>query len=389
LAIGDGRAIDTGDAKLDTAVTKSTSNVISASAGWMHVCAVRSNMRLYCLGDNSYGQIGDEPQIVSSWTRISTGYLNGKQLLSVGLGARHTCAITLGNQLACWGSNGSGQLGDGSLTNRIAPKLIDGGYLAGKRTVAVSGGSEHTCAVLFNGKLACWGWNYAGQLGDGTLRNRPLPKLIDGGFLAGKEVFAVSAGHVHTCALTLSGQVACWGSNSFGQLGDGTLTDRSEPKLINGGFLAGKSVIAIGTGRDHTCALTTSMQIACWGGNDSGQLGDGTLTNQSVPKLINGGFLAGKNVAVLEVGWSHICAITSSAQVACWGNNDLGQLGDGTTNIRKLPVRAQMNGAAAVGAVTGWGFTLAFTGGGQIRHGFIIYDECSGIGILSRLRPAC
>lgn len=371
-----------------------TAEALSSAAGWLHVCEVRSNSTLFCKGDNSSGQLGNGTlDATKNWVRVNSGFLRGKSVVAVGTGDYNTCAITAERQLACWGENSDSQLGDGTTTDRTAPKLINSGYLAGKRILSMDGQTTHTCAITMGGKLACWGNNYNGQLGDGTKNNRTVPKLINTGFLADKDVVAVSTGWIHACALTSAGQVACWGSNLYGQLGDGKLDEGSAtPQLVNSGFLEGKKVVAISTGRAHSCALTSAGQLACWGENEEGQLGDGTRQTRPLPKLINGGFLAGKQISQISAGWIHNCVITSAAQAACWGNNSAGQLGDGTYTNRRLPVRSPTNGLGVAVVSAGFAFTHLITESTDLINGTFAYDFCTGGPIITskgKLRRAC
>jgi alpha-tubulin suppressor-like RCC1 family protein len=147
------------------------------------------------------------------------------------------------------------------------------------RAVAVSGGAHHTCALTEAGGVMCWGWNVAGQLGDGTTTDRLTPVAVKG---LESGVKAIAAGIVYTCALLETGRVKCWGGNSDGELGDGTTTDRLRPVALN---LSRVKAIAAGPG--HTCALTAKAGL-CWGDNSFGELGDGTTTDSSTPVRVRG-----------------------------------------------------------------------------------------------------
>jgi len=191
----------------------------------------------------------------------------------------HTCAVTTGGGVKCWGSNSNGQLGDGTTTNRSTPVDV-AGLTSG--VTAITAGEYHTCALMTTGQVKCWGWNGSGELGDGTNISRSTPVDVSG---MGSGVSAVDAGWWYTCALTTNGTVNCWGSNSAGGLGDGTTTDRSTPVAV-AGALSGVTAIAVGLW--HTCGLTTGGGVKCWGSNSNGELGDGTTTDRTTPVAVSG-----------------------------------------------------------------------------------------------------
>jgi alpha-tubulin suppressor-like RCC1 family protein len=205
--------------------------------------------------------------------------------------------------------------------NRLTPTLVTGGI---SDWVAVSAGDLHTCAVRKNGQVYCWGYNAYGQLGDGTTSNRAIPTLVSGGFT---DWIEVSSGGFHTCARRINGQLYCWGYNNYGQLGNGTLTNQTVPALVAGGFT---DWVTVTTGLYHACAVRSSGALYCWGYNFFGQLGIGSTTNQNTPSLVSGG-----SWRMVSGGEGHTCGLSSS--LYCWGNNSFGQIGDGTTQNRTTP----------------------------------------------------
>src|SRR5450759_3836047 len=223
-------------------------------------------------------------------------------------GARRTCAVTNGGALWCWGWNVYGGLGDGTTTDRLTPVMVSGLTSGG---VAAAAGPYHTCAVTSGGALLCWGGNQYGQLGDGTTTNRLTPVPVSG---LTSGVVAVTAGYYHTCAVTSGGAVQCWGNNANGRLGDGTTTDRLTPVAVSG---LTSGVMAVTAGIQQTCALTNGGAVQCWGGNTWGQVGDGTTTDRWTPVAVSG--LTSGVVAVAS-GLYHSCAVTS-AGAQCWGYN--------------------------------------------------------------------
>src|SRR5216683_3309672 len=241
---------------------------------------------------------------------------------AVSAGSSHTCGVTTGGAAYCWGWNGAGQLGDGTTTNRAVPGTV----LGGLTFATLTAGLNHSCGVTTAGAAYCWGQNSHGQLGDGTTTGRNSPVAV-----VGALVFAaVSAGGYHTCGLTTAHAAYCWGQNTGGQLGDGTTTDGTSPVPVLGGL----SFAAVGAGGGHTCGMTTGGAAYCWGGNSSGQLGDGTTTNDSIPVAVLGGL----SFAAVITGGGHTCGVTTGAAAYCWGGNSSGHPGDGTTTNRRAPV---------------------------------------------------
>ena len=237
---------------------------------------------------------------------------------AIAAGDNHTCALTTTGGVKCWGDNNLGQLGDGTTTKRVTPVDVSG-LTSGVSAIATGG--SHTCALTTTGSVKCWGRNFYGQLGDGTTTDRFTPVDVSG---LTSGVSAIAAGGSHTCALTTTGGVKCWGRNSFGQLGDGTAPTNSSTPVDASGLTSGVSAIA--AGNSHTCALTTTGGVKCWGNNSSGQLGDGTTTARSTPVDVSG---LTSGVSAIAAGGFHTCALTTTGGVKCWGNNFFGQLGNG------------------------------------------------------------
>jgi len=237
---------------------------------------------------------------------------------AVAVGDAHSCALTSAGAVRCWGGNRIGQVGDGTTTDRPTPVAVSG---LQSGVAAIAAGSYHSCALTGKGGVECWGDAY------GTAPVK-VPGLQGG-------VIAITAGFGHSCALTSVGGVRCWGANGEGQLGDGTTISRSSPVDVLG---LGSGVIAIAAGDEHSCALTTSGAVECWGGDFRGQLGDGTSTfaARSTPVGVSG---LGSGVTAIAAGQEHSCALMSTGDVKCWGRDDFGQLGDGTTTFgRWTPV---------------------------------------------------
>jgi len=336
------------------AVTGLTGGVAAVRAGGSHTCALTTGGGVQCWGWNTSGQLGDGTTINRSTLVTVTGLTSG--VVAVGAGGSHTCALTTGGGVQCWGDNTSGQVGDGTTTNRSTPEAVTG-LTSGVGAIAT--GSSHTCALTTGGGVQCWGDNTHGQVGDDTTMSRLTPVTVTG---LTSGVAAVTAGAFHTCALTTGGGVQCWGDNTYGQLGDGTLTQQRWTPVAVTGLTHG--VAAVTAGAFHTCALTTSTGMQCWGANWNGQLGDGTTTNRSTPMAVTG---LTSGVTAVAVGGFHTCTLVASGEVQCWGDNAFGQLGDGTTTQRLTPVAVTglTSGVAAVAA--GSRHTCAVTTGGEVQ----------------------
>ncbi len=381
-----------------------SSGVMAIAAGGSHTCALTTGGGVKCWGNNEFGQLGDGTTIKSSTPVDVNGLTN--VVVAITAGDSHTCALTTGGGVKCWGNNVDGRLGDGTTTNRYTPvdvsglssgvsniaagsyhtcgltsgggmkcwgnneygQLGDGTTIARTEPVEVSGlssgvsdistGLYHTCAVTTEGGAKCWGYNEASQLGDGTTIDRNTPVQVNG---LTNGVSVITAGGLHTCALTSEGGVKCWGYNFYGQLGDGTPITRATPVDVSE---LSSGIINIALGSYHTCALTSEEGVKCWGRNDSGQLGDATITNRFNP-VDTSGLISG--VMTIAAGSYHTCALTSEGGVKCWGNNVNGRLGDGTTTDRYTPVDVNGLSSGVIAIAAGGSHTCALTSEGGVK----------------------
>ena len=322
--LGDGTRMDR---LTPTAVSGLGSGIAAIAAGANHTCALTAGGGVVCWGRNTDGQLGNGGSGSSSRSLTPTpvvGLENG--VAAIAAGYAHTCALTTGGAVLCWGANWAGQLGDGTTAERKTPTAVIG--LESGIATLVTGG-VHTCAVTSAGGAMCWGWNTTGQLGDGTTTGRLTPVAV-AGLEGGVEM--LTAGDTHTCAVTAAGGGVCWGKNLSGQLGDGTTADRWTPTAVSE---LGSGVAGITAGFSHTCAAATGGTVVCWGRNAEGQLGDGTTVPRLTPTAISG---LERRVATVVAGGYHTCAVTAGGgAVLCWGWNQYGQLGDGTTANRQTP----------------------------------------------------
>ena len=304
-------------------VTGLTSSMTSLTAGSSHTCGLTEAGAVKCWGKNFDGQIGDGGTTGRRSPVNVVGLTSGA--VSVGAGSNHTCAVTATGGVRCWGNNSDGQLGDGGTTDRRAPVDVVG---LAEGVISVAVGTNYSCAVTVTGGVQCWGINSDGQLGDGTTTDRRSPVQVSG---ISSGITLVVAGARHTCMLTDAGGVKCWGDNSDGQLGDGTILGRRAPVDVTG---LTSGVTAITAGSSHTCAITTAGGVRCWGNNSDGQLGDSTIFDRRSAVDVTG---LSSGVTLVAAGSNHTCALTAAGAAQCWGQNSLRQIGDGTTTDRRVP----------------------------------------------------
>lgn len=339
------------------------------SLGKYHSCALTNGGKVQCWGDNTFGQFGMGRHLYRP-IPVDVASLPGG-MASLVAGGLQTCGLTDGGAAKCWGSNWSGEVGDGG--NRHCSMPMDVIGMASGVTMLATGGQtgmdptmkEHSCAIV-NGGLKCWGDNSSGQVGDGTKTDRNTPVDVTG---LGAGVAAVATGEGHTCAVTSGGAVKCWGDNAAGQLGDGTTTAQSSPVDVAG---LSSGVVAVGVGAGHSCALTSDGGVKCWGRNTSGQLGDGTTTNQPTPVDVLG---LGSGVTALAVGSAHTCVITTGGGMKCWGVNANGRLGDGTTSNRTEATSVFGLASGVTAIATGGMHTCAVVNGAAKCWGANAYSQ--------------
>lgn len=350
---------------------------IQISGGGEHTCTVKmSDGTVWCWGLNDYGQLGTG-ELAS--TPVPNRIAVGMAVDAVFAGDDHTCALVEDDRsVRCWGKNDSGQLGDGTSTDSATPVEVAG--LEDVRVLTVGGG--HTCGLDAAGSVWCWGWNAFGQIGrepsQGEMSST-TPVLVEGP----SDVVRLSAGRVHTCALTRWGEVYCWGWNEYGQLGvhttgaysahptmvayigsvvslsagghhtcavadDGRVWCWGENEYGQVGSHVGDYVghpvelddphdaVSVSAGRIHTCAVQRQGKVWCWGANSSGQLGAGSLADSSTFPLE---VQTITDVTYISAGGYHTCAVESSGMLWCWGYNRTGQLGDTTYTNRFTPAK--------------------------------------------------
>ena len=319
---------------------------VELALGGAHACARRADGTALCWGHNGFGQIGDG---TTEGPRAPTPVLGLAGATTIAAGAAHSCAIVDGGKVVCWGRGDRGQLGARPPGPAAKPPSIEvpsplpasaGGApspvagLFGATKIALGG--RHACALGPGGQVACWGEDESGELGNfrppaspakPKPGPRPTPRLVSVKGIEG--AIAIALGASFGCALLEDGTARCWGDNTAGQLGDGTTEARTESVVVKG--ITGATAITLGA--EHGCVLREGGGVACWGKNDRGQLGDGTTEARLSPVNVRG--LAGARA--LSAGGAHTCVMLEGGAVRCWGGNGAGEVGDGTTTDRSAP----------------------------------------------------
>jgi alpha-tubulin suppressor-like RCC1 family protein len=372
--LGDGSAAS-GVPRLKPVPVLGINNAVSVTAGRLHTCALLADGTAKCWGFNGTGQLGDGTTITRLVPVPVAGLANATQLSA---SWANTCAILAGGTMRCWGYNTEGGVGDNTTTNRLVPVPVVG--ITNAAELGMSSTSVTTCVRLADGTARCWGRNDNGQIGDNTLTDRKVPTPV----LNLTNAKFLTAGIAHTCAVLTDGTMRCWGRNINGELGDTTLTSKKLPSVVYGV----KDVIDAAAGDYHTCALLADQSVRCWGNNPLGQLGFETTLDSAYPSQVSGypcggagtskacggctpttcqkagktsgvipdgcggTLLCGVDPPRVGGGTDFSCVVQTDGTVRCWGANDWGQLGDGTTVRRYQATFVNGNVAPVVGITT-------------------------------------
>lgn len=301
------------------------------TSGELHACGVTTAGTAYCLGGDFGGDLGNG--MIATLDCLSCGESNTPMLVSGGLTfatvtaeGPHTCGVTTQRQAYCWGDNSYGEAGNNPADSSITTPMPVSGGLA---FAQLSAGYRHTCGVAAGGVAYCWGANFSGQLGNDDTTNSSIPVMVSGGL----TFVSVSDGFDHTCGVTTSGAAYCWGLNIASELGDGTTTGPQQcetypcsttPSAVAGGLTF--ATVSAGAGGFHSCGVTTSGAAYCWGDNELGELGNGTTTSSATPVAVSGGL----TFRMVSTGYRHTCGVTTDNVAYCWGDNGEGELGIGT-----------------------------------------------------------
>jgi len=313
--------------------------VVQLASGGRHVNVLLESGKIMAWGLGDTGQLGNAEggenyevhspvdvvwslgDVAYGWRYVASGYL-------------FNCAIQDDDAVWCWGRNDMGQLGTGTFDNSWVPVPVAG--VGGVSTM--TSGSYHVCAIDPAGVLWCWGRNDRGQLGIAVTGDPvTLPTLVEG---ISDTVIDVALGVLHTCALLQSGEVWCWGTNEYGELGNESEVDSNVPVQVSN---LPTTVQDIDSEYEHTCALLDGGEMMCWGHNEEGQIGEDTLGEILRQPVSVSGLPEGSVVVLLALGAHHTCVLLEDTTLWCWGHNAMGELGLGSAEMANSPVPIEVH----------------------------------------------
>ena len=297
------------------------------SMGVNHSCAVFSDGKVKCWGNQHYGKLGngrDQSDEISSSFPSAVKSVDGdsdlSNIIQINSGRNHSCALTDEGTLKCWGKANHGALGNGDTTSSLSNIPVNVTSTNMSNVIQMSAGNNHSCAITQAGEAWCWGQGYRGQLGNGAKDTQGSPVQVKAptGNDNLEGIIQIDTEDNHTCALNKEKKVFCWGYGYHGQLGNGSSSDKERPLLVSNI----SDAVQVATGGDHTCALLENGTISCWGRQSSGQLGNDSFSNSIQATAFqvqasDGGDLSG--IVQITAGGNHTCALSNKGQVYCWG----------------------------------------------------------------------
>lgn len=362
-------------------------HVSQITAGNSHVVALKDDGSVYAWGDNSFGQLGvGTAYDGQTYSQTFPDHVNGiSDIVNIGAGSNFTFAVDKEDHLWAWGSNSYSQLGDKTLNNQVSPiqtevnewlnpplmKPGEGAVLIKEPRVQSLTAGDSDTFVIRNNRLYGWGSNSFGQLGDGTHTSVISPKDLG---LEG--MVSIDAGDAHTVAVKQDGTLWTWGQNFLGQLGDGTTQSASSPIQVN----SLKGVVAAAAGSSHTIALLNNGTVWSFGDNTFGQLGHDKIdTASQVPQL--------SNILAIVAGGNFNLALENTGKLWAWGDNTSGQLGDGTLSSKQQPVEvSDLTGITAITA--GKNFAVALKSDGTVwAWGYNAFGQLGNGSTVSQSKP--
>jgi alpha-tubulin suppressor-like RCC1 family protein len=297
----------------------------TVSAGNGHTCAVALDGRGYCWGRNDYGQLGNGS---TAFSNVPVTVSNDLRFSSISAAERNSCGLTTDGAAYCWGWNWWGQLGNGTQSNSNGFSDVPVAVTGGLKFISLSTLAATVCGVTEDGALYCWGYNSDGMLGDRTREFSTVPVRVG----TGVQFAVVSVGVRHACGISREGSAYCWGLNENGRLGNGrNFGTEPTPVAVSGNIV----FTNISAGLTHTCGRGSDGRAYCWGYNGYGQLGDGTRTDRFVPTPVTGPLMV--TTAGVSAGTQFSCGAAVD-RILCWGWNSSYRLGNGTYDDSLIPV---------------------------------------------------
>ncbi len=326
-------------------------------AGEHTTCAIDTDQKVYCWGDNWGGQLGTG-SLGGHTTERTSAVVGLTGVIDIAVGGTsnytggHACAVKNDGTVWCWGNDDNGLLGNGTYANEPAFSSTPVQVVGVTNAIKVSADIDHTCALKSTGTVVCWGDNAVGQMGNGTTTGLGQNSPVAVSNLA--DVVQISAGLGFTCAVKDNGSVWCWGAATYGRMGTGSTNPAPQLVPVQASI---SSVVEVSTGDSHVCAVRSDQSLWCWGNGANGRLGNGFTTTQYSPVLVSS--LTG--VTSVSLGYFHSCAVKTDETAWCWGHGTYGQLGRGTFTHSYTPVEVELPGVTHISG--GRGYTCALRGG--------------------------
>ena len=325
----------------------------SLAADMWYTCGLRAEGEAFCWGGvGGYRFPLPLEDSLSPNSALPLRVPGGHSVVESTVGEVTICALDSSRAAFCWGPNQLGSVGDGSYLAKRGPSAVLGGH----QWKSIDAGSSRMCGITTDDQAFCWGNQFRGALGDGKLfGSNPEPDAVIGGM----SFTAIAVGLATVCAIATGGETYCWGVNDYGMLGDGQPPEPFKEQATPSRVVGGHRFVALAVGGYHVCGLTQDARAYCWGWNQYGELGNGTTSHSSVPVLVDGDH----RWTSLVAGGVHTCGLTTDGTLYCWGNNVRGQFGNGTQEDSHVPLLIAEPGTY-VEIATGGNHTCGLTSAG-------------------------
>ena len=324
----------------------------SVNNGGSHSCVISADSKGYCWGNAANGRLGNGSSSPDQTTpvAISQGDMpSGATFREISAGPTHTCAVASDHKAYCWGPSGNNQLGNGSTSSQTTPTAVSQGAMpSGATILQIDTGIASSCVIASDNKAYCWGSGSYGRLGNGSNTSQPTAVAVSQGAMPSGATFRqIAVAHNHTCAIGSDNKAYCWGENTDGRLGNGLNSNTNTPVAVSQGAMpSGATVLQIAVGELSTCAVASDHKAYCWGHGGNGRLGNGSTSSSNTPVAVSQGDMpSGATIIQVTVGGSYACAIASDHKAYCWGDGNYGRLGNGASSGDQTVPDAVLQGA--------------------------------------------